>query len=222
MTLLTNPELPDIFNMFQRNLLLNFNCHHIGTIQSFNPANQTATASINYKKEILIFDTDTQKNKTQLVDYPPIADSPVMFLRGGQTSLTFPIAKNDECFIFFNDRDMDAWFAGSVIGAPDTSRLHSFSDAVILVGPRSKGNVLTNFDMNHLLLQWIGGGQVGVSSSKVLIGNDTYKLNALLQELISEIQSITVPITSAPGVSGTPLNSASLGATAGKLGELLE
>lgn len=222
MSLLTNPELADIFNIFQRNLLLNLNCHHLGTIQSFNPANQTATASINYKKQIIVFDPNSETSQTQLVDYPPIADAPVVFLRGGQTSLTFPISNGDECEIHFNDRDMDAWFSGSVTGPPDTSRLHSFSDAIIVVGPRSKGNVIANFDMNHALLQWLGGGMVGVSSSKVLIGNATYKLNALLQELIGKIEAITVSVTTAPGTSGPPLNAADIATTATKIGELLE
>lgn len=221
-TLLTEPELTDVLNIFQRNLLLNFSCHHVGTIQSFNPANQTASASINYLKTVLVFDETTQKNVETFVPYPTISDAPVFFLRGGQASLTFPVSLNDECFIFFNDRDMDAWFSGKFSNPPDTPRLHSFSDALILVGPRSTGKSISGFDMNHALLQWIGGGQVGVSSSKVLIANATYKLNALLQELISEIQSITVTCAGSGSSSSPPLNAADLATTAGKIGNLLE
>lgn len=140
------PMLADLLNLFKKDLLLGFNCHHIGTIQSFNSVKQTATATINYKKTYFKPNSVTGLYDPVLVDYPVLLDSPVVCLGGGGSSLTFPIASGDECLVLFNDRDIDNWFSGSSNGAVATPRLHSFSDGIIVVGLRSMANVIINYN----------------------------------------------------------------------------
>jgi len=218
----TQPDLADVLNLFQKQILLGLNSHHVGTIQSFDPATQTAQISINYKKTIYAYDGKAQAIVSVLEDYAPLIDVPVLFLKGGLARLTLPVAQGDECLLLFNDRDIDNWWAGiQSNGQPATPRLHNFSDALAIVGFSSKPNVVQNFDTVRAALR-NDQAQVAVGPSLVKVSNNLYTLNQLLQQLLTEVQAITVPVTSAPGVSGTPVNAAAIAATATKIGQLLE
>ncbi len=138
------PELGDLLVAHKKDIFLSMNCHHVGTVQSFNSTLQTAKVTINYKKTY--FQPNAQGVVMPLLrDYPVIVDAPVVFLGGGAMSMTFPVAQGDECLVLFNDRDIDNWFAGSNSSPNATPRLHAFADAIILVGIRSRPKVLTGF-----------------------------------------------------------------------------
>jgi hypothetical protein len=208
--------LKDVLDLYKKNMLLDLFCHHIGTVQSFNGATQTATATINYKKTYFLPDS-TGNYVPQLVDYPILMDCPVICLGGGNTSLTFPIAAGDECLVLFNDRDMDNWFQGGAGAALATPRLHSFSDGIILVGVRSSGKVLQSYDTVRAVLQ-NGTTLVGVNTSKVKVANATYTLNGLLQNLMTQLTDLTTALSTltVTGVltggatSGPPSNAAAI------------
>ena len=106
----------------------------------------------------------------KLVDYPFLADCPVIALGGGNGALTFPITTGDDCLVFFNDRDIDSWFSGSSTSAPATLRLHSFSDGIILVGLRSLNNVLVNYSGSNVELRTKDG------LTKISIAGDGSKI----------------------------------------------
>lgn len=165
------PSLKDLLDLYRKDILLNLNCHHIGTVQTFNPLNQTATATINYKKTFFNFDSATQTYVPQLVDYPILIDVPVIALGGGDGALTFPISGGDECLVLFNDRDLDNWFAGGGSGgAVATPRLHSFSDGLILVGIRSLANVIPNYNGSATELRTRDG------LTKIIVSQDSVKV----------------------------------------------
>lgn len=231
-----DPQLKDLLDLFKKQILLILSCHHIGTIQSFNPANQTATATINYKKTFFQLDQTTKTVVPVLQDYPVLIDCPVIVLGGGTSALTFPIEQGDECLVLFNDRDIDNWFQGGSGAAVSTQRLHSFSDAIILVGLRSLGNVLSGYDSTRAVLR-NGDALVGVGEVLIKIANNTTTLNTLLQDLITNIQNlvtataaITVTgVTTGGGTSGIPANAAAISAVgtalttlATEIGGLLE
>ncbi len=231
----TDPQLQDLLDLVKRDIMISLACHHVGTIQNFDAAKQTAQVTINYKKTYFQRDS-AGLYQPVLVNYPMLIDCPVIFLGGGEASLTMPVAKGDECIVMFNDRDIDNWFSSGQVGPVATSRLHSLSDGIALVGVRSLQNVLTAFDTTRAVLQY-GTTMVGVGSTLVKIANNQFTLNTLLQELIGEINdlitqtaAITVTgVTTGPGVSGVPANAAviaaistQLAATAQKIGELLE
>ncbi len=182
-----DPSLKDLMDMLKKDVFLSLNCHHVGTIQSFDADSQTASVTINYKKTYFQLSPATGLYGPVLVDYPALVDCPVMFLGG---ALTFPVAAGDECLVFFNDRDMDNWLQGGAGSALATPRLHSFADGIILVGLRSQGNVLGDFDTTRAVLK-NGTTMVGVGDSLVKIANDQYALNGLVQDLISEITDLT-------------------------------
>lgn len=230
------PQLKDVLDQLRKNIFLSMNCHHVGTVQEFDETQQTATVTINYKKTNYRLNALTGLYQATLVDYPVLIDCPVIVLGGGSASLTFPITAGDECLVIFNDRDFDNWFQGGIGTGVATPRLHSFADAIVLVGLRSTGNVLSDYDLTRALLQY-GTTQVGVGESLVKIANNQYTLNGLLQELITEIKNlvtataaITVSgVTAGGAASGPPVNAATITAinttitaTALKIAGLLE
>ncbi len=174
-SLVPEPQMSDLLDFHKKLIKLEVNCHHVAKINSFNPTNQTATATINYTKTFLDFNNvGTTTVTTQ--SYPVLLDCPVFFLGGGQGSLTFPVSSGDECLAMFNDRDMDNWFSGSSNSAPATTRLHSFTDAILLVGIRSLANSLKNFEMSATTLTF-GTNTFKIYSDKAVITLGTSGVN---------------------------------------------
>jgi hypothetical protein len=228
------PQLKDVLDQLRKNIFLSLNCHHIGTIQSFDPAKQTATATINYKKTIYRLGSDGIYVPV-LFDYPILTDCPVQIVGGGNAALTMPITAGDECLISFNDRDLDNWFQGAN-GAPVAStRQHHFADAIIFVGINSMANVLSAYDPIRAVLR-NGDAMVGVGTSLVKIANSDFTLNGILQDIMTQlgdlctaIQALTVTCATPGNPSSPPINSAqfatissALSGLATDLGDLLE
>lgn len=220
-----NPGLKDLLNAFKIDTQLSINCHAVATIQSIttNDANGllVVSATINYSRTYF----DRQPNGTyqaKLVDYPQLVDCPLVVLGGGSTALTFPVSKGDQCLILFNDRDLNNWFAGASSGPVASARLHSFTDAIALVGFQK----ITSYDDTHALLT-NGEAEVGVpadpASTQVRIANSTTTLNTLLGDLITAIKNIstTNAVVGAPCLI-SPASQAVLDGVATNLSQLLE
>ena len=204
-----DPELKDLLNLFRKSLLLDLNCHHIGKIQVFNPLNQTATVTINYKKTFFVADNGAYVPK--LVDYPILAECPVICLGGGNGALTFPISAGDDCLVLFNDRDLDNWFQGSSSSGVATPRLHAFSDGIVLVGLRSRNDVLVDYDTDGTTLRTVDGltkikiasdgsnitTTVGPAMEMVITADGTVSITNGVDELISALIKLYQDIQSA-------------------------
>ena len=215
------PEMDDFFDAFQRKIMMEMNCHAIATVQSFDPTTASLTAKVNYGKTFSKTDSNGMTIQYQ-EDYPLMIDCPIIIMGGGKFTLTFPIAVGDQCMILFNDRDMDNWFSGAANNTPlASSRLHSFSDAVAMVGMfkvpsyDAYRSVLTD-GVTKIALGKSGGS----GSSLVEISNSNGTLFALLGQLISDIQTmvghvkavsdacavISIPVVPWPlGVAGAPV-----------------
>lgn len=236
----TEPSLKDAFNAHKMDVLATLNCHHVGQVEEFNADEQTAKVSIVYKRTY--FEKRDGAYKPVLVDYPVLVDSPVICLGGGGGRLTFPIAKGDECLVLFNDRDIDNWFEGSTGAAVATPRMHAFADAFVLVGLRSRPNVLADYDEVRTALTQ-GDATVavgGAGGAKVLITNADGTLNDALQTLSAKLKTLTQKITDlatqagnvataaaaitvayaspgGPAVAGPPVNAAAFSTAASSL-----
>ena len=177
----------------------------------------------------------TGKYDSVLKEYPTLIDCPVIILGGGPTHLTFPIAKGDECLLLFNDRDIDNWHQGSTSSANATARLHSFSDAIALVGVNSAPHAVTSYDTTRAVLS-NGTTLVGIGTSLIKIANNSYTLNGLLQTLITDVKAlvtataaITVTCAASGSPSGPPINASAINnvtsqltSVANQIGQLLE
>lgn len=172
-----NPTLKDLLDFTKKDILLSLNCHHIGTIQSFDPDLQVAQVSINYTKTFLQVDS-VGNNSVTSTAYPTLLDCPVVCLGGGKGSLTFPIQAGDECLVIFNDRDLSNWFGGASGLPPNTGRLHAYTDAIALVGIRSLPNVLLDYDGANVSLNYGLENTItlGSSTAVITIGDNTITL----------------------------------------------
>lgn len=186
------PDLADVLNMHRKGIFLDLNCHHIGTIKSFNAAKQTATVSINYKKTFFK-PNSLGVLQAELKEYPLIADAPVVVLGGGGYALTFPIEKGDECLVLFNDRDLDAWYSGSASSPNPTARLHSFSDALIIVGLRSLPNVIASYGSGAVELRdKTGNTKIKLKDNgKMAFQNPTGEMVDLLFTMLNALTTAT-------------------------------
>lgn len=128
--------LPDLYVNLQRlkeNIFDSFSCMQIGKIVKFDKTAQTADIEIQAKYKV---------TETKVVDYPVLADCPVIFMQGGGAYLEFPIKADDYCVVFFNDIDIDIWYSAASIMPPNTTRKHNLSDGIALVGLNPATSVL--------------------------------------------------------------------------------
>jgi hypothetical protein len=124
-----------------------------GIIESFNAATQTASVLPAIKANVR-----KQDGSAEQAALPMLVDVPVYFPGGGGYSLTFPIAKGDECLLVFSSRCIDAWWQQSGQQPPMESRSHSLSDAIAFVGLRSKPRALAGLSAGAAQLRGDSGG----------------------------------------------------------------
>jgi phage baseplate assembly protein V len=100
-----------------------------GIIQSFSASAVTSTVQIAIKGVV-----HTPDGKAQFVNMPLLVDVPVHFPRGGGCTLTFPVAKGDECLVVFAARCIDTWWQSGGVQVPAEHRVHDLSDGFAFVG----------------------------------------------------------------------------------------
>lgn len=77
--------------------------------------------------------------------YPLLSDVPLLWQRGGNCTLTFPVTSGDECLLVFASRCIDSWFqTGGSSNVPAEVRMHDLSDAFAIVGPFSQKTQISN------------------------------------------------------------------------------
>lgn len=201
------PSLSDLLSLLKKEIMLELNSHHVGTVQSFNSTAMTVVATVNYTKTFFERNSSTNQYVPVQVNYPIAIDCPVVVLGGGKSNLTFPIAKGDECLLLFNDRDIDNWFkTGSATSPVNSSRLHAFSDAIALVGVKSTPNVLSSYDTARAILT-NGNAKVGfnLSNNKVTLLNSSTSLGTALGNLLTALSSLATALnTAATAFEGNP------------------
>lgn len=229
------PSLSDLLDLLKKEIKLEMNCHHVGTVQSFNQAKMTVIATVNYTKTYFELNTKTGIYAPVQVNYSILVDCPIVVMGGGSSNLTFPIASGDECLLLFNDRDIDSWFSSGQVGPVSSNRLHSFSDAFALIGVKSMKNIIQSYDLTRAVLR-NGAAGVGVSQSKVKIYNGSTTLNTTMQSILTQLENLctaisalTVTCASPGNPSSVPINVASfttinsqLSTLATQLGGLIE
>ena len=210
-----NASLKDILDLLKKDIMLSLNCHAIATVQTFDAANQTITATMNYSKTYIQADPVSGAYGEVAINYPLLVDCPVVILKGGDTALTFPIKSGDACLIFFNDRDIDNWFKNGVTTQPPNSaRLHAFSDGIAMVGLNSLVDSISSYDQYRANLSdgtctIALGKKNGVGLSLIELSNATITLG----QAITQLNTALIAAFGGPTPSaGNPLSPAAVAA----------
>lgn len=88
------------------------------------------------------------------VNYPCLHDVPIVWQRGGNCTLTFPVAQGDECLVVFASRCIDTWWqSGGVNNVPAEVRLHDMSDGFAICGPFSQQTQISNVSTTTVQLR---------------------------------------------------------------------
>lgn len=182
-----DPELPDLLRASLRSALERLNCHQWATLVAFDPATQKATVSIAALRQVI----DYKQNPPARVSkqYPLLLDVPVVLATGGDGGVTFPIRAGDVCLLLFNDRDFDLFWETANPVLPNTARIHDLSDAVALIGPRTKPNPLAGYDPDRTVL-FKGETKVALGD-KIEISNASTSLLTVLSNLITTLKGFT-------------------------------
>lgn len=118
-------------------------------VQSFDAASNTITArpAIQAKRR-------NPDGTVAWVNLSLLVDVPVVWQGGGGYTMTFPIAKGDECLIVFASRCIDLWWTnGGYANAQAEMRMHDPSDGFALVGVRSKPRAVAGVSGNSATLR---------------------------------------------------------------------
>lgn len=168
-----------MLNAHAQEVFSSLNCHQLGTIVSFNAGAQTASISMNVQRVVYnqLSEADPLSNQPtpitpQIIDYPVLVDCPVYLMTGGGSFISMPIKAGDTCLVLFNDRDIDSWFATGAVAPPPSSRMHSLSDGLALVGFRSQANKISGYSTANVVIH---------SDGRILFENETTTLKATLQ-----------------------------------------
>ncbi|MFJ5317216.1 Gp138 family membrane-puncturing spike protein [Pectobacterium versatile] len=113
---------------------------------------------------------------------PLLVDVPVVFQRGGGCTLTFPVSAGDECLIIFADRCIDFWWQSGGVQEPVSNRMHSLSDAFVIVGAQSQAKKISGISASAAQLRTDDGAAfVEVAAGHDITVTTTGKLTASAQ-----------------------------------------
>ena len=112
--LLTQNDLRNVFDRFEKILLNKLNCVKVGKIKTFYADKQNADIEID--------------------NYPLISGVPVSFIFGGDFSIQVPVKEGDDCIVLFCDTDLDNWVEGKGGKAAFYGDKHGLNGAIALVG----------------------------------------------------------------------------------------
>lgn len=213
---LQEAELPDLVNLIRKQVGLDINAVGIAKVESFSATFQTVTAQMVYQRVFYEKKADGTY-VTKLEPYTVLVSCPIVTPQGGVFALTMPISAGDTALILFNDRDFSAWWAsGNVNLAPDSARLHSFSDAIAIVGLRSLVNPIASYSTSEAVIR-SPVARSGVTATKIVCENAVSDAKTLLQGMVdltdsleAALQTFSTALTGAidPTVAGaaTALN----------------
>lgn len=111
------------------------------------------------------------------IDLPVFPSVPPVFLQGGQSYDSHPIAVGDYCLLLVSERCFDRWYGGADDVPPIEQRMHDYSDCFALVGvnPLAAAKIITDvierIGDSHVVGEWIHEGMYQLTGDMQVIGN---------------------------------------------------
>jgi hypothetical protein len=79
----------------------------------------------------------------QSIPLPVFTKVPPLFMQGGASHTTYPIAVGDYCLLIITERCFDRWYEGQDNQSPAEMRMHDYSDGVAIIGLNPRASALT-------------------------------------------------------------------------------
>lgn len=202
-----------------------------GVVQSVDLTKLTCKVQLAVQGTI----TDEDGNERN-VNYPVLADCPIVFPSGGGFLITLPIAANDEVLVVFASRCIDSWWQnGGTTNQPMEVRMHDLSDGFVIPGPRSipkiPAGAISSTDLEirnaagAVYLSLTSGGKIGFANATTDLKTVLTDLEALLNTFMGVLAgfsgggaSVTQAMLQAPAAAAVT----SLAAVLTKIGALLK
>lgn len=183
-----------------RNFSETFNCIKIGRVEGVDTTNQTVDVQILHKR------VDINKNKRELKDYALLKQVPFIVLGGGNSNLTFPISKGDNCLLMFCDYEIDRWWDTGESLPANFERKHDISDAFAIIGIHSMVDLLQGYSQ-YVKLKYSDSSYVEIGES-VDINNEQTNVSGKLDVTgdITGSAKATAELHSTHGATGTFTN----------------
>lgn len=133
---------------------------------------------------VLTFDPDQQRAQVRIgvqtitaggavIEPPPIADVPVVFLGGTQFVTIHQIDPGDEGLILFSQRCVDAWKQTGGVAQNPLARFHDTHDAFFIPGFRPLPTRITGFANDGIRMQSRDGGRhVWIKTSGEIVADN--------------------------------------------------
>ena len=107
------------------------------------------------------------------IELPTFIKVPPIFLSGGGSSVTMPLAVGDYCLLFFTERCFDMWYEGTDFVNPLELRMHDYSDGFALVGIMTASNALNIPDEITISGNSTQTGDYTLNGNQIINGNLT-------------------------------------------------
>jgi hypothetical protein len=123
-----------------------------GIVESVNYAAMTVSVQPTIMGKI------TQPDGTvKDVAMPLLPDVPIVYISGGGTILTTPIAQGDECIVIFSSLCIDGWWQLGEVQPQTDIRSHDLSDGMAIIGPRSQAKLIPNISQTTAQMRDLAG-----------------------------------------------------------------
>lgn len=134
------------------------------------------------------------KGEEEGTPLPIITNVPVIFPRGGNFSMHWPLNAGDTILLVFSERSLDEWVYEGGQVTPNDPRMFNLSDAIAIPGliPFSEGTAEDNTNFNLT----IGSSRMRISPT------GTFCFHGLTDELVDLIQQIVGQLVAFNGANG--------------------
>jgi len=154
----------------------------------------------------------------EVVNLPIINDCPVMFPRGKNFSLTYPLVKGDSCLIIFSERSIDSWLVQGGLNDPNDTRKHDISDGIIIPG-LFDFSVPAEADAENVILKNDKLKIILLPDGKISISDGSVELISLISDIADECSKILTNTLLGPQA---PINAAAFIAIKADIDKLKE
>ena len=136
----------------------------------------------------------------EVLEFPIITNVPVVFPKGGQFAMQWPLSEGDTVLLLFSQRSLDEWLSSGGEVTNSDPRKFNLSDAIAIPGlsPFSESN---NFDNDNFFID-IGLSRLKISPNGTICFQGAQEE---LMNLIDELIDIVLRLSATPAVPGTPI-----------------